>query len=98
MAGLLDELGVVRPHVGGNSLGGWVALELAAQRPLASVTLISPAGLWTGRTPRYTRLSLRAIYGLTSRLERPLDDPHALPRGAVGGAGPGLLPAGPDDP
>ena len=72
VAGLLDELGVVRPHVGGNSLGGWVALELAAQRPLASVTLISPAGLWTGRAPRYTRLSLRAIYGLTSRLERPL--------------------------
>ena len=30
---LLDELGVVEPLLAGNSLGGWVALELAAQRP-----------------------------------------------------------------
>ena len=29
------------PHLAGNSLGGWVALELAAIRPVASVT--SPA-------------------------------------------------------
>jgi pimeloyl-ACP methyl ester carboxylesterase len=72
VAGLLGELGVVRPHVAGNSLGGWVALELAAQRPLASVALLSPAGLWPDRTPRYARLSLRAIRGLTHRLERPL--------------------------
>src|SRR5689334_2543633 len=28
VGGLLDELGIVRPHVAGNSLGGWVALEL----------------------------------------------------------------------
>jgi pimeloyl-ACP methyl ester carboxylesterase len=72
VAGLLDELGVDRPHVAGNSLGGWVALELATLRPLASVTLLSPAGLWPGRTPRYARLSLRAICELTRRLERPL--------------------------
>jgi pimeloyl-ACP methyl ester carboxylesterase len=73
VAGLLDELGIDRPHVAGNSLGGWVALELAAQRPLASVALLSPAGLWPDRTPRYARLSLRAVRGLTHRLERPLN-------------------------
>jgi pimeloyl-ACP methyl ester carboxylesterase len=57
---LLDELGVSTPHVAGNSLGGWVALELAARRPVASVTLLSPAGLWRRNTPLYDRISLRA--------------------------------------
>jgi pimeloyl-ACP methyl ester carboxylesterase len=45
--------------VAGNSLGGWVALELAAIRPPASLTLLSPAGLWRGVTPLYCRVSLR---------------------------------------
>jgi pimeloyl-ACP methyl ester carboxylesterase len=59
VAGLLDELGIDRPHVAGNSLGGWVALELAALRPVASLTLLAPAGLWRRGTPRYCRVSLR---------------------------------------
>jgi pimeloyl-ACP methyl ester carboxylesterase len=33
-------------HVAGNSLGGWVALELAANGHARSVTAIAPAGLW----------------------------------------------------
>src|SRR5436190_20203951 len=37
VAELLDDVGVEAPHVVGNSLGGWVALELAAVRPVASV-------------------------------------------------------------
>ena len=48
VAGLLDDLGITAPHIAGNSLGGWVALELARIRPPASVTLLSPAGLWRG--------------------------------------------------
>jgi pimeloyl-ACP methyl ester carboxylesterase len=60
VAGLLDELGVTAPHLAGNSLGGWVALELASVRPVASVTLLSPAGLWRPVTPWYDRVSLRA--------------------------------------
>ena len=43
-----DELGVERPHVAGNSLGGWVALELGLQDAARSVTAIAPAGLWRG--------------------------------------------------
>jgi pimeloyl-ACP methyl ester carboxylesterase len=75
VAALLDELDITRPHVAGNSLGGWVALELAALRPVASLTLLSPAGLWRGRSPAYNRVSLRASRwfafhagGLLSRL------------------------------
>jgi pimeloyl-ACP methyl ester carboxylesterase len=40
------ELGIERPHVAGNSLGGWVALEMGRAGWAASVTAISPAGLW----------------------------------------------------
>jgi pimeloyl-ACP methyl ester carboxylesterase len=38
--------GVERPHVAGNSLGGWVALEMGRCGWAASVTTLSPAGLW----------------------------------------------------
>jgi len=40
------ELGVERPHVAGNSLGGWVGLEMGRAGWAASVTALSPAGLW----------------------------------------------------
>jgi pimeloyl-ACP methyl ester carboxylesterase len=65
VAQLLDDLGLTDPHLAGNSLGGWVALELAAIRPAASLTLLSPAGLWHGDTPLYDRVSLRASRWLT---------------------------------
>lgn len=42
----LAGLGIERPHVAGNSLGGWVALEMAKADRAASACLISPAGLW----------------------------------------------------
>jgi pimeloyl-ACP methyl ester carboxylesterase len=81
----LDHLGVRSPHLVGNSLGGWVALELAAIHPAASVTLLAPAGLWRGNTPLYNRASLRATRWLarhTARfLSRLLD--YRLVRGLV---------------
>ena len=43
---LCAELGIERPHVAGNSLGGWAALEIAKAGGAASVCAISPAGLW----------------------------------------------------
>jgi pimeloyl-ACP methyl ester carboxylesterase len=49
-----------------------VALELAASRPVASLTLLSPAGLWRGDTPWYCRASLRATRWLTRRAAGPL--------------------------
>jgi pimeloyl-ACP methyl ester carboxylesterase len=42
----LSALGLDRPHVAGNSLGGWVALELALAGHARSVTAIAPAGMW----------------------------------------------------
>jgi pimeloyl-ACP methyl ester carboxylesterase len=42
----LDERGLARPHLAGNSLGGWVAIELARRGRAASVCAFSPAGFW----------------------------------------------------
>jgi pimeloyl-ACP methyl ester carboxylesterase len=42
----LAAMGVARPHVAGNSLGGWVALELGLSGVAGSVSGIAPAGLW----------------------------------------------------
>ncbi len=51
-----DSLGIERPHVAGNSLGGWVALEIAKAGKASSACLISPAGLWEKPLgPRYRR-------------------------------------------
>ncbi|MEU7812848.1 alpha/beta fold hydrolase [Pseudonocardia sp. NPDC049154] len=53
----MDRLGCPTAHVVGNSLGGWVALELARRGRARSVVGLSPAGAW--RTPRdLTRLLL----------------------------------------
>lgn len=46
---LLDELGLGRVHLVGNSLGGWIALELAKADRALSVTALCPAGLWEAR-------------------------------------------------
>jgi pimeloyl-ACP methyl ester carboxylesterase len=62
------EIGVERPHVAGNSLGGWVSLEMARAGTVASVTGISPAGLWRGRVPRYTKWQVRSIHDMPARL------------------------------
>ena len=44
----LQEIGVERFHLVGNSLGGWVSLEVAGSHPesVLSVTALAPAGLW----------------------------------------------------
>ena len=42
----LDRAGIERAHIVGNSLGGWVALELARRGRARSVVLFGPAGAW----------------------------------------------------
>jgi pimeloyl-ACP methyl ester carboxylesterase len=45
---LFAELGIERPHVAGNSLGGLIALEMGNDAMARSVTALSPAGFWAG--------------------------------------------------
>jgi pimeloyl-ACP methyl ester carboxylesterase len=43
---VLDELGLGKPHLAGNSSGGWTALELARRGRAKTVCALSPAGAW----------------------------------------------------
>jgi pimeloyl-ACP methyl ester carboxylesterase len=64
------ELGLTRPHVAGNSMGGAIALELARRRAVASVTALSPAGFWTAAERRFCQISLSALAS-TPKVARP---------------------------
>ncbi|MCW2947436.1 MAG: alpha/beta hydrolase [Actinoallomurus sp.] len=56
----IDKLGLDRPHVAGNSLGGLFALEAADSGLARSVTALSPAGFFTPMELRYASAVLRA--------------------------------------
>lgn len=72
IAALLSELGLPRPHLAGNSLGGTVALALAAQGHAASVTALSPAGFPGHGYEFYYDRALFTVIGLAARGIRPL--------------------------
>lgn len=71
LAGWLAEQGIERPHVAGNSLGGWVALELAAAGQAGAVTAISPGGFANPREDAFAKRSLRTSRAF-ARLLRPV--------------------------
>ena len=48
-------------HISGNSLGGWIALELARRGRARTVTAISPAGLQHGREKQWGASILRGM-------------------------------------
>lgn len=52
------QLGLDRPHVAGNSMGGLISLVLAQQGMVSSATALSPAGLWS---PTGRRISLSMV-------------------------------------
>ncbi|WP_327009405.1 alpha/beta fold hydrolase [Dactylosporangium sp. NBC_01737] len=60
LAAYFAEAGLDRPHVAGNSLGGAIALELAAAGHARSVTALSPAGFCT---PAQVRRALSILRG-----------------------------------
>ena len=69
---LVQELaarGIDRPHVCGNSLGGWLSLELVRRGKVRSATALSPAGGWT--TPEdYQKIAkpFRLVFALITVL------------------------------
>jgi pimeloyl-ACP methyl ester carboxylesterase len=73
VAAQLDDHGIDRAHIVGNSLGGWLALELALRGRALSVVGLCPAGGWeTGSREE------RAVYRYfwrASRIALPLSKP-----------------------
>jgi pimeloyl-ACP methyl ester carboxylesterase len=79
---LLDDLGLERPHIAGNSLGGRLALEAGAAGRAATVTALSPAGFFRGPADiAYSRGVFRAMQ-FAGQWLRPAAP--ALARSAVG--------------
>jgi pimeloyl-ACP methyl ester carboxylesterase len=58
----MDDAGFDRAHLAGNSLGGWIALELARRGRALTVTAISPAGLQHKREKGWGRNMLLAMH------------------------------------
>jgi pimeloyl-ACP methyl ester carboxylesterase len=56
----LDAHGLKQPHIAGNSMGGWMAIELARRGRARSVCALAPAGSWTAGTAEQTA-SVRKI-------------------------------------
>lgn len=62
LTGFFARLGLYRPHVAGNSMGGFAALVLAQRGLARSVTALSPAGLWTPAERRRALAVVRAVH------------------------------------
>ncbi|WP_320671817.1 alpha/beta fold hydrolase [Patulibacter defluvii] len=78
----LDAAGIATAHLAGNSLGGWVALELARRGRARSVVALSPAGAWSSRRDldrviRIIRGSHQALHRAPALSDRLLRQPWA---------------------
>jgi pimeloyl-ACP methyl ester carboxylesterase len=69
----LKEIDFTRPHAAGNSLGGWVSLELAKRDRVRSATGISPAGFHNRPEAIFQRSSLWTTRRLAERLVSHVD-------------------------
>ena len=67
----LDDHGLDRPHLAGNSMGGWIAVELARRGRAASVCALAPAGFWSVGEQSHTAATARVKKTVTlSRMPR----------------------------
>ncbi|GGO03272.1 alpha/beta fold hydrolase [Microbispora bryophytorum] len=73
-------LGLNRPHVAGNSLGGYIALDLASSGDVRTAVALSPAGFWSRAEHAYSRAVLRLL-----RLAAQADGLPAFAAGTDGG-------------
>jgi pimeloyl-ACP methyl ester carboxylesterase len=76
MIGLMDELGIGRAHVVGNSMGGRVAIEMGLTEPrrVGAIGLLCPAVAWIRRGFHPVVRMLRPEFGLL---------PHSIRRSLV---------------
>jgi pimeloyl-ACP methyl ester carboxylesterase len=79
VAAFADELGLERPHVAGNSLGGAIALALGGSERVRSACGVSPAGFAVGREVPYARAVLAATRGM-ARVVAPIAETVARSR------------------
>jgi pimeloyl-ACP methyl ester carboxylesterase len=87
----MDEAGFERAHIVGNSLGGFVALQLAARGRAESVVALAPAGGWAPGDD-----SFRELLSFQSRIHAyaRANAAHAetiVAGGAGGGPGPRVM-------
>jgi pimeloyl-ACP methyl ester carboxylesterase len=73
VAAFLDSLGIERPVVAGNSLGGWVALELAKKGRARAVVGVSPSGFYTRREGAWGGRNLAASVWLAKHRPQVVD-------------------------
>ena len=98
LTGLLDELGIERAHLVGNSMGGRVAIELGLTAPERTerIVLLSPALAWL-RDRRWAPVvrALRPELGLIQLAPRPVVE--GVVRRLIPGAQDGWVAAGVDE-
>ena len=77
----MDQAGFQTAHLAGNSLGGWIALELARRGRARSVVALAPGGGWQ-RGPEERRLKrhFTIAYRATSILEPSIERLVRRPR------------------
>jgi pimeloyl-ACP methyl ester carboxylesterase len=82
----MDEAGFENAHIVGNSLGGYLALQLASRGRARSVVALAPAGGWAPEDPRfgdalrYFLLIRELLAGAAPRADQIVSTPEGMRR------------------